>query len=326
MSAQNHGAGRQAHAPDPHVRYGRHEAPFDPATLPDGPVLPVGDGGVVVAAVPDSGAPPSADAPGGTLYRFLRLHEIAGSAVAAAGADATAPPSPGASVSPGALHLIADYQGEPVYALSVRGADDAASQVTAPAASEEIGYRELYGAIGDDELALVGRAIQVVDWDDTTRYCPRCATPTEPSASECVKRCPACALTQYPRLAPAMIVGVVRDGKLLLGQSPRFRGRFHSILAGFLEPGETAEECVRREVYEEVGISVRNIRYFASQPWPFPHSLMLGFTAEYESGELSPDPAEIIHADWYTPDEMPNVPGEVSISGRIINWFRKTYG
>ncbi|MFW5738106.1 MAG: NAD(+) diphosphatase [Spirochaetota bacterium] len=315
------GPGRQAHRPDPHVRYGRYEPPLDPSSLPDGPVLPVGDGGVVVASVPDSGAPPSADAPGGTLYRFLRLSEIAGAAYARGSCA-------------GALHLVADYQGEPVYALSVRGGDDAASLVApnradAPPGApvpEEIGYRELYGTIGDDELALVGRAIQVVDWDDTTRYCARCATPTEPSASECAKRCPACGLTQYPRLAPAMIVGVVRDGRLLLGQSPRFRGRFHSILAGFLEPGETAEECVRREVYEEVGISVRNIRYFASQPWPFPHSLMLGFTAEYESGELSPDPAEIIHADWYSPDEMPNVPGEVSISGRIINWFRKTYG
>ena len=316
-SDRNGGSGRQAHRPDPHVRYGRHEPPIDPAALPDGPVLPVGDAGVLVAALPASDAPPSADAPGGTLYRFLRLREIAGSAAAPAATG-------------GALHLIADYQGEPVYALSVRGLESPASLVTptgpAPGAAEEIGYRELYGTIGDDELALVGRAIQVVDWDDTTRYCPRCATPTEPSETEGVKRCPACGLTQYPRLAPAMIVGVVRDGKLLLGQSPRFRGRFHSILAGFLEPGETAEECVRREVYEEVGISVRNIRYFASQPWPFPHSLMLGFTAEYESGELSPDPAEIIHADWYSTDEMPNVPGEVSISGRIINWFRKTYG
>lgn len=190
----------------------------------------------------------------------------------------------------------------------------------------EVGYRELYGTIGDDELALVSRALQIVSWDETSRYCSRCAAPTEAPAEECVKRCPECGLTQYPRLAPAMIVGVVRDGTLLLGQSPRFRGRFHSILAGFLEPGESAEECVRREVYEEVGISVRNIRYFGSQPWPFPHSLMLGFTAEWESGELAPNRSEIVHAEWYAADELPNVPGAVSIAGRIIEWFRREYG
>jgi NAD+ diphosphatase len=317
VSAPSNATGRAAHAPDPHLGYRLHAAPVDPTSLPDGPVLPVGENGVRVAALRQGGEPPSADAPGGSLYRFLRLHGL-----------------PGVPTDRG-LHRIADHQGEPVYAFNARPSADAPADAAAAtddaaapgaADTDEVGYRELYGSIGDEELALVSRAIQVVDWDSSTRYCSRCGTPTEPSETECMKTCPSCGLTQYPRLAPAMIVGVVRDRKLLLGQSPRFQGRFHSILAGFLEPGETAEECVRREVYEEVGISVRNIRYFASQPWPFPHSLMLGFTAEYDSGELDPDPTEIIHADWYAADELPNVPGEVSISGRIINWFRRTYG
>jgi NAD+ diphosphatase len=141
------------------------------------------------------------------------------------------------------LHQIAIASSLPVYAASAR-AVGIPTELVSPAEggrSEVVGYRELYGAVGDDELALVARAMQVIDWDDTTRYCPRCAAPTEALETECVKRCPSCGLTQYPRLAPAMIVGVVRDGKLLLGQSPRFRGRFHSILAGFLEPGERAE-------------------------------------------------------------------------------------
>lgn len=301
--------------PDPHFVYRRFEAASasaDAAPTADGSLLLVGATGVFVRHTEASNAPPSADAPGDALFAFPRLRESVGTRRADAGTRS----------GTGPIHQIAVAAGEPVYAASAREAGAAA----ATAGLEEIGYRELYGTIGDDELALVSRAIQIVDWDESTRFCSRCGAVTQAAAEECVKRCPECTLTQYPRLAPAMIVGIVRDGKLLLGQSPRFRGRFHSILAGFLEPGETAEECVRREVYEEVGISVRNISYFGSQPWPFPHSLMLGFTAEHESGELDPDPAEIVHADWYAPEELPNVPGEVSISGRIINWFRRTYG
>ncbi|MFP4114383.1 MAG: NAD(+) diphosphatase [Spirochaetota bacterium] len=296
----------EAHAlpgPDPHYRYRR----FDPraAGAADGPVLLVGNTGVFVQRTEPIGEP-SADAPAGAVFRFPRLSDLD----PASASDDTA-----------ALHQIADSADGPVYAYSLR-----ATQSVIPRDHVEVGYRELFGTVGDNELALAGRAIQIVDWDESTRFCSRCGSPTQPSADECVKRCPSCGFVQYPRLAPAMIVGIVREGRLLLGQSQRFRGRFHSVPAGFLEPGETAEECVRREVYEEVGISVRNIRYFGSQPWPYPHSFMLGFTAEYEAGELRPDRSEIVHADWYTPDELPNVPGEVSIAGRIINWFRTTYG
>ena len=123
-----------------------------------------------------------------------------------------------------------------------------------------------------------------------------------------------------------MIVGVVRDGKLLLAAAPRFKKAFYSILAGFVEPGETVEECVRREVFEETRIHVKNVSYFGSQSWPFPHSFMLGFTAEHESGEIEIDGEELVDAGWFAPSEMPPVPSEMSISGRIISWFRDTYG
>jgi NAD+ diphosphatase len=123
-----------------------------------------------------------------------------------------------------------------------------------------------------------------------------------------------------------MIVAVVRDGRLLLAQSVRYRGNMHSVLAGFVEPGETLEECVRREVYEEVGVRVKNLRYFGSQSWPFPHSLMVAFTAEHESGEIAVDQTEIRHAFWCPPDELPEVPNKMSVSRRLIDWFVETYG
>lgn len=200
----------------------------------------------------------------------------------------------------------------PIYAARIQGT---------PGSLELVGYRKLYMQIPDGDLALVGRAMQIIDWDDNTQFCSRCGTPTVASAAEAVKTCPECEHTQYARLAPAMIVGVVRDGKLLLAAAPRFRKAFYSILAGFVEPGETAEECVHREVYEETHIRVTNVRYFGSQSWPFPHSFMLGFTAEYQSGEIEIDGEELIDAGWYGPLELPPVPTEMSISGRIIRWF-----
>lgn len=193
-------------------------------------------------------------------------------------------------------------------------------------AFERMGYRKLYGIIDDEILALVGRATQIVDWDQRSRYCGRCGALSQPSDTESVRTCPSCGETCYPRLAPAMIVGVLREGRLLLASAPRFRGAFYSILAGYVEPGESLEECIHREVWEETKIRVKNIRYFGSQAWPFPHSLMIGFTAEYDSGEIVVDPQELLDAGWFAPREMPQVPTEISISGRIIRWFRETYG
>jgi NAD+ diphosphatase len=185
--------------------------------------------------------------------------------------------------------------------------------------------RELFYRVNDEWFGLAGYAFQIVHFDQTHRYCGRCGNKTEASRSERARVCRACGLVSYPRVSPSMIVAVIREGKILLAQSPRFKGGFYSVLAGFVEPGETLEECVKREVREEVGLDVKNIRYFGSQPWPFPHSLMVGFIADHEKGEIVPDPNEIADAGWYAADQLPEIPGKISISRRLIDWFVENY-
>ena len=128
-------------------------------------------------------------------------------------------------------------------------------------------------------------------------------------------------ITWFPRTSPAVIVLVEREGKALLAHARRFTEGLYSVLAGFVEPGETLEEAVAREIQEEVGIQVTDIRYFGSQPWPFPDSFMVGFTARYESGEIRVDGNEITQADWFSPNELPTIPDQVSIARRLIDWF-----
>ena len=167
---------------------------------------------------------------------------------------------------------------------------------------------ELYGLrrlglarIFDETLwGLAGRAVQLVEWDRDHRFCGRCGGATEDHPQERAKRCPRCELHHYPRLAPAIIVLVERDREMLLGRSPRLPGKMFSTLAGFVEPGETLEEAVVREVAEEAGVVVGEMRYFGSQPWPFPHSLMIGFHARHLSGEIEVDGEEIEEAGWFT--------------------------
>ncbi len=183
------------------------------------------------------------------------------------------------------------------------------------------GIFELLGLIDDELLVIAGCAMQLIRWDRGHRYCGRCGGPTEDKADERVKICPSCGLSAFPRLSPAVIVAVVKDDRLLLGTSKRFRADFWSVLAGFVEPGETLEECVVREVREEVGILVKNIRYFASQPWPFPDSLMIGFTAEHASGDITINQAELTDAKWFTAEDLPRIPPRISIARRLIDWF-----
>ena len=181
--------------------------------------------------------------------------------------------------------------------------------------------RELYGELPEDLFAIAARAIQIVGWDRTHQFCGHCATPTIQPPTERAKRCPKCELRQYPRLSPAVIMLVYRGDEILLARAPRFRSGMYSVLAGFVEPGESLEETVAREVREEVGIEVKNIRYFGSQPWPFPNSLMVGFTAEYASGTLTPEPTEIEAAAWFTKDNLPPIPSKLSIARKLIDWF-----
>ncbi len=187
------------------------------------------------------------------------------------------------------------------------------------------GLRALYPRLGDLFFSIAGRGIQVVAWDRTHRFCGQCGTPTEDEPHERAKRCPACGLIGYPRLSPAIIIAVVRKSdqgdRLLLARNHRFPTGRYSVIAGFVEPGETLEECAQREVCEEVGIRIKNVRYFGSQPWPFPNSLMIGFTAEYDGGEITLEGSEIAEAGWFAADALPDIPTRMSISRRLIDWF-----
>jgi NAD+ diphosphatase len=182
-----------------------------------------------------------------------------------------------------------------------------------------VGLRSLFLRIPDPLLALAGRAFQVVEWDRTHRYCGRCGTPTRNKADERAKECPACGLVAYPRVSPAMMVLVTRGREILLARSHRFVNGIYSALAGFVEPGETIEDCVRREVREEVGVEIDGITYFASQSWAFPHSLMIAYTAEYAGGDIRLEDAEIADARWFALDALPPLPPNVSIARRLID-------
>lgn len=185
--------------------------------------------------------------------------------------------------------------------------------------AEAVSVRAIFTLAGPEVFALAGRATQLLDWQANHRYCGRCGTPTVIKPDEPAMHCPACGLLAYPRLSPAVMV-LVRDGeKLLLARSPHFKPGVFSALAGFVEPGETLEECAVREVREEVGIEIANLRYFASQPWPFPNSLMIAFFADYAGGTITPEPGEIEDAGWFLPDALPLLPDPVSISRRLID-------
>jgi NAD+ diphosphatase len=184
---------------------------------------------------------------------------------------------------------------------------------------EVVGLREVFSLLGEDVFVAAGAATQLVEWAATSRFCGRCAAPTVRSSEDRSMRCPACELSAYPRIAPAVIVLVRRGDDALLARGARFPRPFYSTLAGFVEIGETLEQAVAREIREEVGIEVKDLRYFGSQPWPFPHSLMVAFTASWAGGELRPDPAEIGDAQWFQSDALPLVPPPISIARRLID-------
>ncbi|CAB4832742.1 MAG: NAD(+) diphosphatase [Actinobacteria bacterium] len=181
--------------------------------------------------------------------------------------------------------------------------------------------RALHPIVHAGDWPLAGRAVQIVEWSRTHRFCGRCGTPTELARGERAMRCPACGLLSFPRLSPAVIMVVHRGDEMLLAHGRAFPSPMYSALAGFVEPGESLEEAVRREVREEVGVEVGDLRYFGSQPWPFPNSLMLGFYAQWESGEIVIDPSEIVDAKWFHVDELPPFPGSMSIASQLINGY-----
>jgi NAD+ diphosphatase len=181
------------------------------------------------------------------------------------------------------------------------------------------GLRALHDRLDEVVFGVAGRAVQIVHFASVHRFCGRCATATARAVGDHGLRCPRCELTVYPPVSPAIIVLVRRGAEALLARSGRFTTGFYSTLAGFVEPGESLEETLRREVREEVGVEITNIRYFGSQPWPFPHSLMVGFVADHAGGDIVVDGKEIEDARWFRADALPPVPPRLSIARRLID-------
>jgi NAD+ diphosphatase len=215
-------------------------------------------------------------------------------------------------------HYLGEYNGIPCVCV---GVDEGA---ILPESSEFCDLWQLYSFLGIELWRLAGYARQIVDWGINFRYCGRCGHETSSIEGETAKVCDRCGIISYPRISPAMIVAVINGDKILLARGKRFKGPFYSVLAGFVSPGESLEECVVREVREEVGVEIENIRYFNSQSWPFPDSLMIGFFADYRSGAIKIDPDEIVDAGWFTTDNLTKmkIPPEISIARNMIDEFR----
>ena len=193
----------------------------------------------------------------------------------------------------------------------------------APAGHAFENMRALFNRLPDDFLAIGGRAVQMLEFDRAHAFCGACATPTVIFEDGRSRKCGSCGETYYPKVSPAMMVLIKRDlpsgRELLLGRSARFARGMYSALAGFVEPSESIEECIHREAFEEVGVKVKNLRYFSSQGWPFPNSLMIAFVADYESGDIVPQEGEIEDAQWFKLDALPQLPHRLSIARRLID-------
>ena len=186
--------------------------------------------------------------------------------------------------------------------------------------------KEITNGSGDSGLFLLaGTANHILHWSSMNQYCGSCGHKTVDKKEERAKICPNCGNVIYPRISPATITAIFRGDQILLAHNSNFKKDLYSLIAGFVEPGENLEQCVEREIGEEVGIKVKNIQYFSSQPWSFPDSLMMAFTAEYESGEIRVDNSEITDAAWYKAGSLPEIPSTDSIAGKIIRWYQDRY-
>ncbi|EKY3225871.1 NAD(+) diphosphatase [Cronobacter dublinensis] len=165
---------------------------------------------------------------------------------------------------------------------------------------------------------LAGRGVQLAEFYRSHKYCGYCGHEMHPSKTEWAMLCGHCRERYYPQIAPCIIVAIRREDKILLAQHTRHRNGVYTVLAGFVEVGETLEQAVAREVMEESSIRVKNLRYVTSQPWPFPQSLMTAFTADYDSGDIKIDPKELIDAGWYRYDQLPLLPAPGTVARRLI--------
>ena len=201
-----------------------------------------------------------------------------------------------------------------------------ALEVSSDCAGEFVNLRSIGMELAHHDFDLIGRALQVVDWGRTHKFCGRCGEAMVVHQNDRAMVCPRCRNICYPRLSPSIITLVHREDEVLLARNQRFPDGMYSTLAGFVEPGESIEHTLRREVREEVGVEVKNIRYLGSQPWPFPNSLMLGFHAEYAGGDIVLQEEEIADAGWFPVGELPNIPGSLAISRWLIDTYLEERG
>jgi NAD+ diphosphatase len=183
--------------------------------------------------------------------------------------------------------------------------------------------RALFDQLNPALYNVAAKASQIISWDRNHQFCGACGSQTDSVNHEYAKKCRECGMLFYPRISPAIIVAIIHDGKILLGR--RRSSQMFSLIAGYVEAGESLEETVSREVMEEVSLRVKNVKYFSSQPWAFSNALMVGFTAEYDGGEIKPDGEEIAEAKWFSADSIPKIPGKISIARKLIDWFIGEY-
>ncbi len=223
------------------------------------------------------------------------------------------------NISPVRKQYLGTLEGYPCYCIEVHPETDE------PEGMVFMDLRSLYKILDEDLYLLAGRAIQIVNWDKNHQFCGKCSTPTETMENEMAKICPECGFISHTRLSPAVITAIIKDDKILMAKHSYGIKNRYGLIAGFIEAGETLEEGVEREIYEEVGLKVKNIKYFGSQSWPFPNSLMIGFTADYESGDINVDGKEIIEAKWFMAKDVPIIPSKISIASELIDWFVRNF-
>lgn len=186
-----------------------------------------------------------------------------------------------------------------------------------------VGLRKSFDILQPEMYQLAGKCAELLYWDQNSKYCGCCGAPMRWD-TDISKRCTECGKELWPQLQTAIIVRVTKGDEVLLVHANNFRGNYYGLVAGFVETGETLEECVRREVWEETHLRIKDIRYFASQPWPYPAGLMVGFTAEYESGEIRLQRSELGGGGWFRRDHLPEIPGPVSLARRLIDdWLNQ---
>ena len=237
-----------------------------------------------------------------------------------AGVNPAAAPVPGSSADlDAAAAPLSDHADRLVFPGDGTAAELYPAETPAPCGWAWLPFRGVIGALPDGEWRAAAKAMAFVNWRTATRFCGRCGAPNGDKADELARLCPACGALSFPRISPAVLAVVKKDNRLLLARNVANKTGVWSLLAGFIEPGETLEGCVAREVFEEVRIVVEPGAYLGSQPWPFPDQLMFGMAAEWVSGELAPDGVEIAEAGWFGPDDHPPVPMYGSLSRRLID-------